>query len=62
MAIEDSVNQILNGIRDYKNYKPYIEDNNVIIYEPNLNEQPLYLQNKQFKEVNILKLFKNLKL
>lgn len=62
MTLEDSVNQILNAIKDYKNYDPHIEDNNVIIKEPNLDEQPLYLQNRQFKEVNILKIFRKLKL
>jgi O-acetyl-ADP-ribose deacetylase (regulator of RNase III) len=43
-----SINQTLDGIRDYINYNPKIINENIIINEPNLYEQPKYYQNTEF--------------
>ena len=48
MEEEISIQQIMEGIRDYKDYKPVIINNNIIINEPNLQEQPKYYQNTEF--------------
>lgn len=52
MDEEESIKQIIKGINDYKNYKPNIINENIIIYEPNLNEQPKYYQNTEFFNIN----------
>lgn len=52
MDEDESIKQIIKGINDYKNYKPNIINENIIIYEPNLNEQPKYYQNTEFFNVN----------
>ena len=52
MPEDDSVNQILEGIHDFINYKPTIINNNIIINEPNLKEQPKYYQNSEFFEID----------
>lgn len=48
MDEETSIQQILEGIRDYINYQPKMIMNNIIIHEPNLHEQPKYYQNSEF--------------
>lgn len=52
MDEDESIKQIIKGINDYKNYKPNIINENIIMYEPNLNEQPKYYQNTEFFNVN----------
>jgi len=46
-----SIQQIMDGIRDYANYKPKAIYNNIIINEPNLYEQPKYYQNTEFFKI-----------
>lgn len=48
MDEETSIQQIMEGIRDYMNYQPKRIMNNMIIHEPNLHEQPKYYQNTEF--------------
>lgn len=47
-----SIRQIMEGIRDYKNYTPTHVNKNIIISEPNLHEQPKYYQNTEFFSIN----------
>jgi len=47
-----SIRQIMEGIRDYENYKPTHVNQNIIISEPNLHEQPKYYQNTEFFSIN----------
>ena len=44
--------QILEGIKDYRDYTPTIIYKNIIINEPNLYEQPKYYQNTEFFSIN----------
>ena len=46
-----SIEQIINGINDYHNYTPTVINQNIIINEPNLHEQPKYYQNTEFFEI-----------
>jgi O-acetyl-ADP-ribose deacetylase (regulator of RNase III) len=48
MEEDESIKQIIEGIKDYVNYKPKILNNNIIINEPNLYDQPKYYQNTEF--------------
>ena len=48
MDEDESIAQIIEGINDYKNYTPNIINNNIIINEPNLHEQPKFYQNTEF--------------
>jgi len=48
MDEDTSLQQIVEGINDYKNYNPSIFSNNIIIKEPNLNDQPKYYQNTEW--------------
>ncbi len=48
MTEENSIQQIRDGINDYIHYKPLIINQNIIINEPNLSEQPKYYQNTEF--------------
>ena len=48
----ESIIQILAGIKDYKSYSPSIIDNNTIINEPNLDQQPKYYQNSEWFNIN----------
>ena len=57
MDVDTSISQIKSAISSYKYYVPTQIYNNIIIHEPNLDEQPLYIQNKIFKEVNISKIY-----
>jgi O-acetyl-ADP-ribose deacetylase (regulator of RNase III) len=43
-----SIQQIIDGIKDYIDYKPKQIYKNIIINEPNLYEQPKYYQNTEF--------------
>ena len=52
MTEEDSIQQILEGIKDYRDYTPTIIYKNIIINEPNLYEQPKYYQNTEFFSIN----------
>ena len=47
-----SINQIMDGIKNYTNYNPKKIYENIIINEPNLYEQPKYYQNTEFFEIN----------
>jgi hypothetical protein len=40
MDPDESIKQIMAGIKDYPNYRPKIINENIIIHEPNLLEQP----------------------
>ena len=60
MTEDESIKQIIEGIKDYKNYKPKILNKNIIINEPNLNEQPKYYENTEFiniKPNEIIKIY-----
>lgn len=48
MKEDVSIQQIIDGIKDYVNYKPKIINQNIIINEPNLYDQPKYYQNTEF--------------
>lgn len=48
MEEDESIKQIMDGIRDFSQYKPKIINKNIIINEPNLHEQPKYYQNTEF--------------
>ena len=48
MDEDKSIRQIIDGIKDYKNYKPQIINKNIIINEPSLYDQPKYYQNTEF--------------
>lgn len=57
MNEDDSINQILQGIKDYVNYNIFypklkIINQNIIINEPNLKQQPKFYQNTEFFEIN----------
>ncbi len=47
-----SIQQIIQGIMDYRNYTPRIMSRDIIICEPNLYEQPKYYQNTEFFTIN----------
>jgi O-acetyl-ADP-ribose deacetylase (regulator of RNase III) len=51
MEEDISIQQIMDGIKDYKNYKPQIINKNIIINEPNLYDQPKYYQNTEFFQI-----------
>lgn len=55
MDINTSIEQIMNGIQNYENYKPddkyNINNVNIIINEPNLKEQPDIYQNKEWFDI-----------
>ena len=48
MEEDVSIQQIIDGIKDYINYNPKIINKNIIINEPNLYNQPKYYQNTEF--------------
>ena len=52
MDEDESIKQIIDGIKDYKNYKPQIVNKNIIINEPVLYDQPKYYQNTEFFKIN----------
>lgn len=51
MDNEVAMNQILKGIREYHTYKPHIINENIIINEPNMHEQPKYYENTEWFHV-----------
>ncbi len=53
MDVDESINQILEGIKDYPRYKPNKIHHNIILCEPNLLKQPKYYQNTEWFDVNI---------
>lgn len=44
MDEDTSIKQILDGIEEYREYKPRIVSRDIIIHEPNLRDQPKYYQ------------------
>ncbi len=52
MEEDESINQILEGIKNYKHYNPKIINENIIVHEPNLLSQPKYYQNSEWFEIN----------
>ena len=48
MEEDVSIQQIIDGIKDYIHYKPKVINKNIIINEPNLYDQPKYYQNTEF--------------
>lgn len=48
MTEEESICQILDAIRDYKDYQPRIVNRQCIVHEPNLLVQPKFYQNTEF--------------
>ena len=52
MDIIDSIAQIMQGINDYPLYNPIIINENIIICEPNLSDQPKYYQNTEWFYIN----------
>lgn len=52
MGEEQSIQQILDGVREYKQYRPRCIDASTILNEPALWDQPKYYQNTEFFPVN----------
>uniref|UniRef100_A0A6C0H7D6 Macro domain-containing protein n=1 Tax=viral metagenome TaxID=1070528 RepID=A0A6C0H7D6_9ZZZZ len=52
MNEDESIKQIIQGINDYKSYSPLIVNNNIIIKEPNLQQQPKIYQNTEWFNIN----------
>ena len=48
MSEQESLRQILDGIRDYMTYQPTWTAKNIVLAEPNLAEQPKYYQNTEW--------------
>ena len=51
MDIDTCIQQIQEGIRDYPNYKPTRILENIILHEPNLQDQPKYYQNSEWFKI-----------
>jgi O-acetyl-ADP-ribose deacetylase (regulator of RNase III) len=51
MEEDVSIQQIIDGIKDYIHYKPKLIYENIIINEPNLYDQPKYYQNTEFFKI-----------
>lgn len=51
MSEQESLQQILDGIRDYRDYKPMRLTKSIILAEPNLAEQPKYYQNTEWLDI-----------
>ena len=47
----ESIQQIIDGIKDYIHYTPNVIYKNIIINEPNLYDQPKYYQNTEFFKI-----------
>ena len=52
MDEDESIKQIINGMNDYNKYNPKTINENIIINEPNLHQQPKYYQNTEFFDIN----------
>lgn len=48
MDEKESLNQFIQGVKDFQTYKPEILNNKCIINEPNLKNQPKYYENTAF--------------
>jgi len=48
-----SIQQIIDGIKDFTNYNPKVINDNIIINEPNLYDQPKYYQNTVFFKIKL---------
>ena len=48
MDEDTSIQQILEGIANYRQYEPTVVNENIIINEPNLYQQPKYYQNSEW--------------
>ena len=48
MDEDTSIRQIMAGIRDYSHYTPRVVHHSMILYEPNVLDQPKYYQNTEF--------------
>jgi O-acetyl-ADP-ribose deacetylase (regulator of RNase III) len=53
MSVDESINQICDGIRDYKKYNPIKVNKNIILCEPNLRDQPKYYQNSEWFDIDV---------
>jgi O-acetyl-ADP-ribose deacetylase (regulator of RNase III) len=51
MEEDVSIQQIIEGIKDYIHYKPKLIYKDIIINEPNLYDQPKYYQNTEFFKI-----------
>ena len=55
MDEDESIQQILQGIREYMNYQPTYKSNEngkiIVLAEPNLGEQPKYYQNTEWLDI-----------
>lgn len=51
MDEDECIQQMIDGINNYMYYKPIISSENIVINEPNINEQPKYYQNTEFFEI-----------
>jgi len=51
MEEDVSIQQIIEGIKDYIHYKPKLNYKDIIINEPNLYDQPKYYQNTEFFKI-----------
>jgi O-acetyl-ADP-ribose deacetylase (regulator of RNase III) len=52
MKEADSIQQILDGIRDYTKYTPTVVNSSLILHEPNLQEQPKLYQNTEWFSIH----------
>ena len=52
MDEDESIQQILEGIRDYPHYNPIIIDENTIVNEPTLLNQPRLYQNTEWFSIH----------
>lgn len=59
MYEEESFEQIMNGIKDYKNYHQYVNqemsdfENGLVFAEPNLDQQPKFYCNSEYIKMSI---------
>ena len=54
MDEDESINQILQGIKEYKFYNPTVINENIIVHEPNLLSQPKIYQNVNNNEIKVI--------
>lgn len=51
MTSQQSLTQFINALKNYKNYKPSKVIDRCVLHEPNLDEQPLYYENTEWKNI-----------
>lgn len=51
MDIDICIQQIQDGIKDYNEYRPTRVLENIVLHEPNLEEQPKYYQNSEWFKI-----------